>query len=391
MADKKLESITFPDLPDRYVVKPDIADVTGLQTALNGKADAEDVYNGFVSETLQGSIASFDDGADDIPVKSLVADIVPLQSGSGDPSPDNVRAISGWNGCNVYVAKVYANMLDLNDADNGYLYNKYLTSSGTETNFGGYAVTEYIKVSAGDSVTIKPGSANSPSVCFYNASKSFVSGANYGYSNPFTTTVPSGAEYMRCSYEYNYASPYVEVEKTTHTISFASAGTVYGGSIDVTTGVLTVDKVIKDLGTLPWTKYTQAGPVGYYFGCSSGNINPTPKASAGDLVLPDIMCSALKPESSAHVYSTQMDLTIGIHTNSAIVVCDSDYTVASDFKTAMDGVMFVYPLATPQTYQLTPTEVKTLLGNNNVWADTGDIDLTYRADLGLYLDKIINA
>ena len=106
MADKKLESITFPDLPDRYVVKPDIADVTGLQTALDGKADTEDVYNAFVTENLTGSIASFTDGADDIPVKSLVAEIVPLQSGSGDPSPDNVRAISGWSSVDVSVSGI---------------------------------------------------------------------------------------------------------------------------------------------------------------------------------------------------------------------------------------------------------------------------------------------
>lgn len=30
-------------------------------------------------------------------------------------------------------------------------------------------------------------------------------------------------------------------------------------------------------------------------------------------------------------------------------------------------------LATPVTYQLTPTAVETLLGTNNVWADTGDV------------------
>ena len=45
---------------------------------------------------------------------------------------------------------------------------------------------------------------------------------------------------------------------------------------------------------------------------------------------------------------------------------------------ASNNVTVVYPLATPQTYQLTPTEVKTLLGVNNIFADTGDIDLTYR-------------
>ena len=48
----------------------------------------------------------------------------------------------------------------------------------------------------------------------------------------------------------------------------------------------------------------------------------------------------------------------------------------------------IYPLATPQTYQLTPTEVDLLLGCNNVWADTGDTTVTYRADTKLYIQKI---
>ena len=51
----------------------------------------------------------------------------------------------------------------------------------------------------------------------------------------------------------------------------------------------------------------------------------------------------------------------------------------------------VYPLANPVTYQITPTEVSTLLGANNIWADTGDIDVTYKADTQLYIDKKITA
>lgn len=57
---------------------------------------------------------------------------------------------------------------------------------------------------------------------------------------------------------------------------------------------------------------------------------------------------------------------------------DTDYSDASTFQTAMNGVYLVYPLATPITYQLTPTEVTTLLGMNNIWADTGDVKVWYK-------------
>lgn len=50
--------------------------------------------------TLTGAIVSFIAKAVK-PIKSLVVDIEPVQSGSGDPSPDNVRPITGWTGCNI--------------------------------------------------------------------------------------------------------------------------------------------------------------------------------------------------------------------------------------------------------------------------------------------------
>ena len=52
---------------------------------------------------------------------------------------------------------------------------------------------------------------------------------------------------------------------------------------------------------------------------------------------------------------------------------------------------FVIPLATPQTVQLTPTQdITTLLGQNNIWADTGNItNLEYRADTKKYVDGTI--
>ena len=36
------------------------------------------------------------------PLISLTTDFKPVQSGSGDPAPDNVRPITGWTGINIY-------------------------------------------------------------------------------------------------------------------------------------------------------------------------------------------------------------------------------------------------------------------------------------------------
>ena len=45
-------------------------------------------------------------------------------------------------------------------------------------------------------------------------------------------------------------------------------------------------------------------------------------------------------------------------------------------------------LAVPVTYQLTPAEVRTLLGVNNIWADTGSVSVEYRADTRRYIDSL---
>lgn len=57
----------------------------------------------------------------------------------------------------------------------------------------------------------------------------------------------------------------------------------------------------------------------------------------------------------------------------------SSMDVYSEGGTPTTGAQVVYKLATPQTYHLTPTEVSLLLGVNNVWADTGDITIVLQS------------
>ena len=48
-----------------------------------------------------GDIITITDGVENTPLKSAIVNIEPVQSGSDDPSPTNIRPISGWTGCNV--------------------------------------------------------------------------------------------------------------------------------------------------------------------------------------------------------------------------------------------------------------------------------------------------
>ena len=78
-------------------------------------------------------------------------------------------------------------------------------------------------------------------------------------------------------------------------------------------------------------------------------------------------------------------------TNSqSICIRDDRYATVADFVASLDGVQLVYELEEPQTYQLTSQEVKSLLGTNNIWADTGNTSCEYFSqvdeDLTDYID-----
>ena len=114
MATIPLKDITFPGLDNTYTI-PEIdntlstagkaadAKKTGDEIeSLKSTAAAQkdDTLKAFPTDTASGAVASFADGAN-VPVKSLIVNIDPVQSGSGDPSPTNVRPISGWSEVNV--------------------------------------------------------------------------------------------------------------------------------------------------------------------------------------------------------------------------------------------------------------------------------------------------
>jgi hypothetical protein len=55
-----------------------------------------------------------------------------------------------------------------------------------------------------------------------------------------------------------------------------------------------------------------------------------------------------------------------------------------------NNVQVVYPLATPLTVQLTPSQMQTLLGTNHIFADTGDVAVEYLADTKLFVENAVS-
>lgn len=143
------------------------------------------------------------------------------------------------------------------------------------------------------------------------------------------------------------------------------AGTVYGGTLDMVDWMLRAEMADVDLGTLTWT-YQE----GYHRFNSSGIASMVKIPSSNNVNIGGL-CSAYVVRSVSQVILN--DNGLGVSTSGTIGIIDTRFTDPTEFKAAVDGVHYVYPLATPIEYQLTPQQITLFKNYNALWADTGDI------------------
>lgn len=201
---------------------------------------------------------------------SLVVDLEPIQSGSGTPSPDNVRPISGRTGLNLYVSPTQ----DVADA-------------------------------------------------------------------------------------------------TTYAIDWTSeAGTVYQGTVDLVSGQLTINNIVKVLNG-------NESFLGTYWPTVVCN---TALSYIGDYDLRgEMRCSHCGIGSyGAGFASPTADKLQFRHADEVFGVNNATEFatyVATQYANGTPITVY-YPIATPLTYQLTPQDIITLVGDNYIWSDSGDVTIT---------------
>ena len=241
----------------------------------------EVAYSLLPTDTASGAVASFPDGADGAPVERLTVSIEPAQAGSGDPSPDNVRPITGWSAARVTV--------------------------------NGETITHEFKDAQGNTLTV------------YGGEDDLVGGklrVTHAYR------LLTGAE---------EAWVYVEGYRGFR-LSLTDAAILGIPSDDLTSNM--------------------------FKGAS--------RRGAGDAATPGLMLTYTGTSAA----------------DGRFVFFTTDITAATEWLAwlADNPVQLVYPLATPLEYDLTPNDLRTLLGDNTIFADCGDVEVTYKADIGLYID-----
>ena len=400
---------------DAIDAKTDAESARDLAQQYAESIDPENIYSAYPTDTASGSVVSFADGADDIPMKSVVVNIEPVQSGSGDPSPDNVRPISGWTGAQVVrtgknlfdSATVFASFGFTHEDDGSWsrenIYGiantqlwenpgfvsqisiRFTAKYASDTNTGIRFKFKYTDGTFGN-LYLTP-SLTYQNYTFTSNSGKVVSAIFFDYGSNNTKTWFKDVQFEASS----TATAYEPYTGATYPITFPTeAGTVYGGELDVTNGVLTVDRAMvtldengsyyintyTDRNRIVCNMYDNVGKANAMF--VSDSLKSMPPSSGGNGQSDwEIWCSNGAPRMWISVPST--------------------IATVADFKNYLstNPITVVYELAEPTTYTLTPTEIKSLLGDNNIWADAGDTEVTYRADTAMYIDKkiaeVINA
>lgn len=337
---------------------------------------------GNLTHTVGGSsnLVSFRSAAR-VPIDSLKVYFNPVQAGSGDPSPSNVRAISGWT--NAKVTKTGKNLLD----SSNYVYEftvVYFGGSRGETN--------------GD-IILKPGtytfSTNAPNV---NTVAVFKKGgavisivrdkvASFTLAEEteiaiMLLTFTDEAEFLSNHYQLEVgstATDYAPYEGNKIPVTFPD-GTVYGGYVDLISGEVWKTRNMKTLSELSFESVLANKFIKLYIPNDMRN-EILSNNICESFYLTNVGIANMPAYTFKHLTSSS-DLLFRF---------EEDITQES-FISTYGNYKFVYVLDTPTLVgTLTPQQLSTLLDQNHVWSNTnGNTEVTYKLHDSLMIREAKN-
>lgn len=301
--------------------------------------------------SASGAVATFSDGAD-LPLKSLNVDIEPVQSGSGDPSPDNVRPIIGRDG--VKVTRIGKNLFNPH-VYTGIAYNPTVGNTVTLT----------------DSAT------------------QFTDNGN----GVFTITTSATWRY------FNIVIPIDPTKEYATKLIFSSTGQagITRGYLDADFKILTKFNSTDSPTSWEYSLIPEANAAYYYFvftnrGTKSATLTLTQPQFVDGTTIGDY-----EPYNGVNVsidlgetvYGGTLNPLTGVLTAYPYYASYNGETLAGEWISDRDkyvagttptiGAQVVDMSGTGTEIQLTPQQVRSLYGNNTIFADTGNVALEYWA------------
>ena len=393
-------------------ISGDAADAKVTGDALTQVKSAIDALK--IVDTASGAIASFPDGAA-MPVESLTVELEPIQEGTGDPSPDNIRPITGRD--SVTVVRTGVNLWGGEGLKDDILAKVTGATADSTNKTVSYSASRVAGILLIDSIfklstqytLIFKGDNTSATVKSLNLQVNYTDGTRYNnliFTDGvcvFTSTAGKTIKSIQGVWGTGITTLYydecgifegiltaAEFEPYDgQSVTVQLGQTVYGGTVDVITGVMTVDSAMVTFdGSQPNSQFgfdsfpSYAPPRNRISWDGIYNIGAIGGTYISDTLIVDTTYSS--EPLIWHISNSGAAVArmfIGIPTTITSVADWQAYV-------AEHPISVVYKLATPQTIQLTPAQLTTLKGQNNAWSDADSVTVEYVADPKLYIARL---
>lgn len=349
--------------------------------------------------SVSGDVCSFVDKLGGFPLKAHDVSLVAKQA-AGTPSPSNPLPISGWDAIHIGNISDNTNISYFKGVLNGTygfvdlgMLNYTYTSGDPTPHFTSTTSPSGIKLPAtyGTKISLLCpnynntkawsqafGVAGNDKYIAISASGGLVGISDSDYTNPTTFKEAMSGVYLI----YELATPttpsFTNAEFEALCEAFGMNGqsftiqigsTVYGGTYDAITGILTVTHFgfVGNAGLIV-SKISAVDNLSTYMIRTSTNNFP----NAVNLTVISSHFSTDIASGSGRMAQATNDIYLVIDNT----LLSEDTTTGFVTWLTNNAVTFVYELATPTTIQLSPAQILTLK-NSNIWADTGATSLQY--------------
>lgn len=407
----------MPDKFNELLLKQDIIELynTGITPdygyLMNGRFEKDMVKTLYPLKTLSGNPISWE--ASDTEYLFPVVSLEPKQAGSGDPSPENVRPISGYDSVtvNVWGKNLIGNFGEKTTTTAGVTWtieNDKISAQG-ETGEHFSSTSSFFDITcpvppASYSISYKITDNNINLICVFLKSDNTV--LAYLYNNKSYTLTENNA-YVRfyaqvkpncvvngtiSDIQFEVSStptPYEPYQGTTATLTLPE--TIYGGTVDAVTGVGSKTwEFVEFDGTEAWYTWgvdnMTIGLTGFYLYDEIPAV-----ANSADY----LACSHLVFNSSSFggrivgfqasltgeaywIFTVPNEILSNTESNTAAVESWKAYLAAQ--AAAGTPVQVAYKLATPEPFQATGNQQLTsLLGYNTIYTNGESIKLNRKA------------
>lgn len=313
------------------------------------------------------------------------------QSGTGDASPSNVRPITGYSTINIW--NTNKNLFNAANAEVGIAWNgavstsrgrvvvpckpstKYRISMNGVNNFSNiyYKPTPVVPATdAGGEIT-----NSMPLTITTKADSQYIV---FAFSK--TTVTQEDIEALNLQLEYGQSNTTYEVNRS-RIITITPEQVVYSGYVDMINKELVLEWGSLAMDSINW-EYNSSGNR-----FNSQTLNQFTKEDGVLAVISDCY-NGIENISSAYFHQTP-DYSITFNSGGStpyLMVRDTRYTDATEFKAQLANHYMICKYATPITYELSTSDIVLLKNFNTIYSNAGDITLTYNP---VNYDKIVDS